>query len=94
MSETNSPVQVNVRIEGRKETIFEGTVMTQGHDVTTDSGGAHPADGTNGNEYPFKVPTCTSALDDASKIDPGFRWDGWVFLVPRPSTYIADQVQP
>jgi hypothetical protein len=81
MSGTNSPVQVNVRVEGREKTLFEGSVTTQGHDVTTASGGTHPADGTNLNEYPFKVPTCTSALDDASKLRPGFTWDGWVLMV-------------
>lgn len=79
MSDTNSPVEVNVRIEGRQATIFESAVTTQGHDVTTLAGGTHRADGTNGNEYPFKVPTCTSALDDASTLEPTFGWDGCVF---------------
>lgn len=82
MTETNSPVEVNVRIEGRQGTIFENTVTTRGHDVTTKTGGTHPADGTNGNEYPFKVPTCISALDDASKTsEPTFEWDGCVFYL-------------
>ena len=92
MSGTNSPVEVNVRIEGRQATIFEGAVTTQGHNVTTKTGGTHPADGTNGNEYPFKVPTCISALDDASKLKATFEWDGCEFPFGNDSS-VPDRVQ-
>ncbi|KAF8811749.1 hypothetical protein BYT27DRAFT_7275931 [Phlegmacium glaucopus] len=66
MTEPNAKVKVSIRIEGRTKTIFEGTVETQGRTVTTNTGtiATGPADGTNGNEYPFSVPTCTSALAD------------------------------
>lgn len=82
---TNVPVLVNVRVEaGNGITVFEGNVMTYGHEVTADTGGTHICDGTNGNENPFPGPTCTSALDDASRLslqaDSGlprpFIWDG------------------
>jgi len=71
---TNSPVQVNVRIEGRNGTLFESSVATQGKNVTPITGISRPADGRNGNEYPFPVPTCISALQDISSED--FPWDG------------------
>ena len=63
---SNNPTFVNLRIEGPTYTIFEGPVLTSGHNVTTPSGGTHHCDGTNGNANPFPGPTCTSALDDAS----------------------------
>ena len=68
MTDTNATVKVNIRIEGRNETIFDGTIDTQGKNVTTTTGTliTHRADGMNGNEYPFKVPTCTSALADTA----------------------------
>ncbi|KAF8957466.1 hypothetical protein BDZ97DRAFT_1669955 [Flammula alnicola] len=74
-SSFNSPVVVNIRIEGASTTIFEGPVQTRGHDVTTDSAGTRRADGTNGNENPFPGPTCTAALDDMANAH-GFTWDG------------------
>jgi len=80
MSGTNSLVEVNVRIEGRDKTQFEGSVTTNGKIVTTRTGGTHPANGTNGNEYPFPVPTCTSALQDASRLTPTFTWDGIYYV--------------
>ena len=79
MSGTNSLVEVNVRIEGRSGTLFERSVETNGKLVTPVTGIARLADGRNGNEYPFPVPTCTSALQDASRMTPTFTWDGYVF---------------
>ena len=73
----NHPTLVNLRIEGADKTIFEGHIVTRGHNVTTVSGGTHHCDGTNNNENEFPGPTCTSALDDASK-EKGFQWDGYV----------------
>ena len=67
MSDPNAEVAVNVRIEGRNSTIFDGTVLTKGKVVSTSFPPVvtNVADGTNGNEYPFPVPTCTSALADS-----------------------------
>ena len=78
-SAANIPTLVNLRIEGAEDTIFEGTVLTRGHNVTTVSGGTHKCDGTNNGANPTPGPTCTSALDDAAKIH-GFTFDGYVFL--------------
>jgi hypothetical protein len=68
MANPNSAVVVNVRIEGRNGTIFEGDISTSGKRVTTTIGTtvSNFADGRNGNEYPFPVPTCTSALADVA----------------------------
>ena len=75
----NQPTLVNLRIEGSANTIFEGTIVTTGHNVTTASGGNHHCDGTNNNGNPLPGPTCTSALDDASKIPSNlFSFDGQV----------------
>jgi len=71
----NQPTLVNLRIEGPTSTIFERFVVTRGHNVTTPSGGNHHCDGTNNHENPLPGPTCTSALDDASKIG-HFPFDG------------------
>jgi len=69
---------VGLRIEGRTHTIFEGLVITNGHNVTTASGGTHHCDGTNNNANPGPGPTGTSALDDAARAH-GFTWDGTFF---------------
>ncbi|KAI0071646.1 hypothetical protein K474DRAFT_1668819 [Panus rudis PR-1116 ss-1] len=69
---------VHLRIEGSNKTIYEGPIVTFPHNVTTESGGTHHCDGTNNNENPTPGPTCTTALDDASKVA-GFTWDGTFF---------------
>ena len=76
------PTSVNLRIEGSTNTIFEDSVETRGHNVTTVSGGNHHCDGTNNNENPSPGPTCTSALDDAAHRH-HFAFDGYVsyFLI-------------
>ena len=60
-------------------TIFEGIIITTGHNVTAASGGNHHCDGTNNGEKltenPLPGPTCISALDDASKAS-SFTFDG------------------
>jgi hypothetical protein len=73
----NTPTSVNLRIEGPASTIFEGLIITRGHSVTTASGGTHHCDGTNNNANPSPGPTCTSALDNASK-SAHFTFDGYV----------------
>ena len=68
MTNPNAEVAVNIRIEGRDKTIFDGTILTFGKIVTTTTGPqvTNRANGTNYNQYPFPVPTCTSALADTA----------------------------
>jgi hypothetical protein len=66
---------VNLRIEGSTTTIFEGAVLTSGHNVTTVSGGTRHCDGTNNHANHSPGATCTSALDDAAKAH-HFTFDG------------------
>jgi hypothetical protein len=70
-----TPVSVNLRVEGRTTTLFDGPVTTDGHNVTTDSGGTHHCDGTNGGVNPTPGPSATAGLDDAARLA-GFTWDG------------------
>jgi hypothetical protein len=80
-----APVSVNLRVEGRTQTIFDAPVTTDGHDVTTQSGGTHECDGTNGpTPEPEPGATATSALDDAAR-RAGFSFDG---------TYSSDPAFP
>jgi len=69
-----TPVGVTVRAEGASTTILEVPVTSDGHDVTTPSGGTHPCDGTNAGAFPSPVPTPTAALDDAARAN-GVSWD-------------------
>jgi hypothetical protein len=62
-----APAKVDLRVEGAKKTLFEGSVKTNGHAITKDSSGSHPCDGTNGGANPQPGPTVTSALDDGLK---------------------------
>ena len=84
-----APTQVKMRVEGATQTIFEGDVTTDGHDVTTPSGGTHKCDGTNGGANPSPGPTPTAALDDGTRARRHYTWDGtWFddfqdFLVDR-----------
>ncbi|KAF9479631.1 hypothetical protein BDN70DRAFT_858214 [Pholiota conissans] len=71
----NPLIPVNLRIEGETKTIFEGVVLTRGHNVTTASGGTHPCNGLNLGANPHPGATCTSALADAGK-KAGFTFDG------------------
>lgn len=69
------PTIVNVRVEGATHTIFEAPVVTNGHAVTTSSGGTHVCDGTNNGANATAGPTATAALDDAAAAG-AFTWDG------------------
>ncbi|MDX6696954.1 MAG: hypothetical protein QOE65_351 [Solirubrobacteraceae bacterium] len=73
-----APVTVNLRIEGKTSTIFEGPVTTDAKTLTKDASGPHACDGTNGGANPTPGPTMTSALDDGA-IAGGFTWDGTWF---------------
>ena len=70
-----APVSVTLRVEGSSQTIYEDRVTTDGHLVTTQSGGTHKCDGTNGGAHPSPVPVATAALDDGSRTG-AFTWDG------------------
>lgn len=64
-----APTEVNVRIEGRGETLFEGPVLTEGHNVKAFSDAQpHRCDGVNNGKYPTSGPTPTAASVDAMKI--------------------------
>src|ERR1700691_3100119 len=61
-----APTLVNVRIEGKGETLFEGPVLTEGHDVKASSDSQErPCDGINPldprNKTPAPTPTAASA---------------------------------
>lgn len=64
-----APAEVSVRIEGRSETLFEGPVLTEGHNVKAFSD-AEPrrCDGVNNGKYPTPDPTPTAASVDAMRI--------------------------
>ena len=85
VSAANIPTLVNLRVEGATETIFEGSIFTTGHDVTTALGGTHICNGKNNDANANAGPTCTSALDDGSKLAK-FSFNGYVrtiFLISR-----------
>lgn len=87
-----APVSVNLRVEGRSDTIFEAPITTDGHDVTTASGGTHECDGTNGpTPEPEPGPTATAALDDAAK-QAGFSWDGTYSSNPSFPDYFINRI--
>ena len=68
-------VKVNVRVEGRTQTLLERNVDTFAHDVTGDATGPHRCDGTNGGANPTPGPTVTGAFDDAAR-KAGVTWQG------------------
>ncbi len=64
-----TPTQVNVRIEGRSETLFEGPIWTEGHDVRASSDTqARPCDGTNNHQHATPGATPTASAADAMRI--------------------------
>lgn len=73
-----APARLTVRIEGREKTLFEGPILSEGHDVRTssDSRPRH-CDGTNNGANPAPAPTPTAAAVDAlGLVGQGFdgRW--------------------
>jgi hypothetical protein len=68
-----APTAVEVRIEGRTSTIFDGPVTTDAKVVNPATGGSHLCDGTNFGANPTAGPTPTTALDDAA-LKGGFTW--------------------
>jgi hypothetical protein len=68
-----APAEVSVRIEGKTETLFEGPVLTDGHNVRglTDTEApvaGRRCDGLNNNASPTPGPTATAASVDAMAI--------------------------
>jgi hypothetical protein len=75
-----TPAVVNVRIEGETETLFEGPILTDGHNVRglTDSAAppqGHRCNGLNNNHNPTAGPTPTAASVDAMNLL-GLGFDG------------------
>jgi len=67
------PAEVNVRIEGKAETLFEGPVLTDGHNVKAISDDEAPGwgrrcNGLNNGASPTPGPTPTAAAVDATAI--------------------------
>jgi hypothetical protein len=68
--------KVDVRVEGKTKTIFEGKVDATVHEVDGgDGSGPHKCDGTNNGAGTVSGVTPTSALDDAMKLA-GLTWSG------------------
>jgi hypothetical protein len=64
-----TPTEVKVRIEGSGKTLFEGPILTEGHDVRASSDVAfRPCDGTNNGAHPVPGATPTAASVDAMAI--------------------------
>jgi len=72
-----APVTVNLRVEGSTGTVYEGPVTTDAKMITTQAGGTHECDGTQGGNPTGASPggSPTTTLDDAA-IAHGFTWDG------------------
>ncbi len=64
-----APKTVNVRIEGATETLFEGPVRTEGHEIEpTSEIVARACDGTNGGKHATPGATPTAAAVDAMSL--------------------------
>jgi hypothetical protein len=64
-----APTEVRVRIEGSSKTLFEGPILTEGHDVRASSDVAsRPCDGTNNGAHSKPGATPTAASVDAMAI--------------------------
>ena len=88
-----APAEVNVRIEGRSETLFEGPILTEGHNVRADSDKSAPAagrrcNGLNNNQNPTPGPTPTAASVDAMSIL-GQGFDGRWYAEPFEDYFIT-----
>jgi hypothetical protein len=64
-----TPTQVNLRIEGKGETLFEGPVSTEGHNIEASSDTQErPCDGTNNHAHAAPGSTPTISAVDAMRI--------------------------
>lgn len=87
-----APTQVNVRIEGRSETLFEGPILTEGHNVRASSDSSAPAagrrcNGLNNGQNPTPGPTPTAAAADAMSLI-GEDFDGLWYAQPFEDYFI------
>jgi hypothetical protein len=87
-----APSQVNVRIEGRAETLFEGPILTEGHNVRASSDSSAPANGRrcnglNNGKNPLPGPTPTAASADAMSLI-GENFDGLWYAEPFEDYFI------
>lgn len=64
-----APTELTVRIEGKERTLFEGPILTEGHDLqaSSDTRLRH-CDSTNGAAHPAPGPTPTAAAVDAMEL--------------------------
>jgi len=88
-----APTEVNVRIEGKTETLFEGPVLTDGHNVRAigDSKappGGRRCNGLNNGANPTAGPTPTAASVDAMSIL-GEGFDGDWYAAPFEDYFIT-----
>jgi hypothetical protein len=86
-----TPTEVSVRIEGRGETLFEGPILTDGHNVRASSEKAAPqrrCNGLNNGQNPTPGPTPTAASVDAMSIL-GEDFDGQWYAAPYEDYFIT-----
>jgi hypothetical protein len=87
-----APAQVNVRIEGKTETLFEGPILTEGHNVRASSDsfaptGGRRCNGLNNGKNPLPGPTPTAAGADAMSLI-GEDFDGLWYAEPFEDYFI------
>ncbi len=87
-----APTTVDVRVEGRTETLFEGPVLTDGHNVRASSDLKAPpsgrrCNGLNNGQNPSPGPTPTAAAVDAMSIL-GEDFDGRWYAEPFEDYFI------
>ncbi len=71
-----SPATVNMRVEGRTQTLFEGQIRTEGHSIEASSDTQpRSCDATNGGAHAMPGPTPTAAAVDAMALA-GQTFDG------------------
>ena len=86
-----APASIQLRIEGRNTTIYEGPVTTDAKVVRPEPGEDHSCDGTNNNAPNQPGPTPITALDDATGPG-GYTWAGTWF--PGFEDYQVDRIGP
>jgi len=75
-----APVTVDLRIEGRTDTLYEGTVTTDVRTIDVgDGSGAHTCDGTNNGANPTPGPTRGAAFVAGASGPGGFSFHGTWF---------------
>lgn len=71
-----APTELTVRVEGKEKTLFEGPILTEGHQIRAASDSqVRPCDATNNHAHPEAMPTPTAAAADAMELT-GQAWDG------------------